>query len=218
MIFAYGEVEITHLKRNDPVLGRAIDTIGPIEREVIPDLFEALVSFILGQQVSAKAWRTVRGRMISQLQAITPQAISCCTVEELQRFGTTFKRAAYVKNAAQMVQSGALNLPSLKGKTDEEVCAELSALDGVGVWTAQMLMLLSMQRPDVISFGDLAIRRGLCMLYHHKTINKELFETYRRRYSPCASVASLYLWAIAAGAIPDLRSDQIKGGASTNDE
>jgi len=166
VIFVYGEKEISHLKRNDPVLGHAIEIIGPIRREVIPDLFEALVSFILGQQISAKAYLTIRGRMKSRLRSITPETVSLLTVEEIQALGTTYKKAAYVKNAAEKVVSGHLDLKSLKGKSDEEVCAALSALNGVGVWTAQMLMLLSMQRPDVISFGDLAIRRGLCVVGH----------------------------------------------------
>jgi len=93
----------------------------------------------------------------------------------------------------------------LQHKVDEEVCRELSALDGIGVWTAEMLMTFSMQRPDIISFGDLAIHRGLRMLYHHRKITRDLFDKYKRRYSPYATVASLYLWAIAGGAIPELR-------------
>ena len=218
MIFVYGEKEISHLTRNDPVLRRAIESIGPIRREVIPDLFEALVSFILGQQISVKAYQTIRGRMQSQLGSITPDTISLLSVEDIQALGTTFRKAAYVKNAAEKVQSGDLDLISLKSKSDEEVCAALSALSGVGVWTAQMLMLLSMQRPDIISFGDLAIRRGLCVLYGQKSIDREQFESYRQRYSPYASVASLYLWAIAAGAMNDWKADITTGGEQEYDK
>ena len=61
------------------------------------------------------------------------------------------------------------------------------------------------QRPNVFSFDDLAIQRGLRMLYHHRRIDRKLFEKYRRRFSPCCSVASLYLWAIAGGALPEMR-------------
>lgn len=64
-----------------------------------------------------------------------------------------------------------------------------------------MLMLFSMQRPDVLSFGDFAIRRGLRMIYHHRELTRAQFEKYRRRFSPCGSVASLYIWAVAGGAI-----------------
>ena len=89
--------------------------------------------------------------------------------------------------------------------TDEEVCNRLSSLDGIGVWTAEMLMLHSLQRPDILSFGDLAVQRGLRMLYHHRKITRELFEKYRRRYSPYGSVACIYLWAVSAGAVDGLK-------------
>lgn len=81
---------------------------------------------------------------------------------------------------------------------DAALCAALCRLNGVGVWTAEMLMLFSLQRPDILSWGDLAIQRGLRMLYRHKEMPRERFERCRRRYSPYGSVASLYLWAIAA--------------------
>ena len=89
--------------------------------------------------------------------------------------------------------------------SDAEVCAKLSELDGIGVWTAEMLMLHSLQRPDVLSFGDLAVQRGLRMLYHHRKITRPLFEKYRRRYSPYGSVACIYLWAVSAGAVEGLK-------------
>ena len=62
--------------------------------------------------------------------------------------------------------------------SDDEVCARLSSLKGLGVWSAEMLMLFSMQRPDILSFGDLAIQRGLRMIYHHRKIERKLFEKY----------------------------------------
>jgi DNA-3-methyladenine glycosylase II len=73
-----------------------------------------------------------------------------------------------------------------------------------------MLLIFCLQRPDVMSFGDLAIRRGLRMLYRHRAIDRRLFDKYARRYSPCGTVASLYLWAIAGGAIPELRDHAAK--------
>ena len=88
---------------------------------------------------------------------------------------------------------------------DEGVIRQLTSLNGVGVWTAEMIMIFCMQRPDIVSYGDLAIHRGMRMLYHHRNINKKLFAKYARRYSPYGTVASLYLWAIAGGAIPDMK-------------
>lgn len=66
-------------------------------------------------------------------------------------------------------------------------------------------MLFSMQRPDVMSFGDLAIQRGIRMIYHHRKVDRTLFERYRCRFSPYGSVASLYVWAVAGGAIEGMR-------------
>ena len=200
-IFKYGETEITHLKKRDKTLGKAIDTIGPIRREVNVDLFSSLVNSIVGQQISSKAQATVWKRIKSGLGKITPETVLARTEAELQSYGISFKKASYIRGAAERVVDGKLNINALRKKPDAEVCKELSGLDGIGIWTAEMLMLFSMQRPDILSFGDLAIQRGIRMLYRHEKITRELFEKYRQRYSPYGSVASLYLWAIAGGAI-----------------
>ncbi len=214
-IFRYGDRETEYLKSKDAALGAAIDAIGPIEREVRPDLFEALVHSIVGQQISTKAQVTVWARMRQSLGEITPEAIMGLPEAELQRFGITFKKAAYIRGAAARVLDGTLDIDALHAKTDAEICAELVQLDGIGLWTAEMLMLFSMQRPDILSFGDLAIHRGLRMLYRHKKITPELFAKYRRRYSPYGSMASLYLWAIAGGAVEDMRDPAAKAVKAT---
>ena len=199
MIFIYGEAEIAHLQKRDKTLGAAIDRIGLIRREVNPDLFSALINSIVGQQISSKAHATVWERMKSGFGDITPNSILACSVEEIQKFGISFRKASYIHGAAQRVADGTLDIEALRSMSDAEVCNELVKLDGIGKWTAEMLMLFSMQRPDVLSYGDLAILRGMRMLYRRKEITCELFEKYRRRYSPFGSVASLYLWAIAGG-------------------
>ena len=99
---------------------------------------------------------------------------------------------------------------ALRDLPDEEVCARLSALEGIGVWSAEMLMLHSLRRPDILSYGDLAVRRGLRMLHGHREIDRALFEKYRRRYSPCGSVACIYLWAVSSGAIAELKDHGLK--------
>ena len=212
-IFAYGNVEIDYLKKRDKTLGAAIDTIGAIQREVNPDLFSALVRAIVGQQISSKAQATIWGRMKNSFGEITPQSILACTEAELQSCGITFRKVFYIRGAAEMVRDGKLDIGTLHLKSDEEVCTELSRLDGVGTWTAEMLMLFSMQRQDILSCGDLAILRGMRMLYRHRKVTRELFEKYRRRYSPYGSVASLYLWAIAGGAIEG--SSRTRGAKTT---
>lgn len=203
--FQYGETEIAYLKQADKRLAEVIDRIGKVERRVIPDLFAALVHSIVGQQISTKAHETIWGRIENALGKVTPEAIDRLSMEELQGFGITFKKAAYIRNATRKVMDGTFDIQALYTMDDNEVCTRLSELDGIGVWSAEMLMLFSMQRPNILSFGDLAIQRGLHMVYHHRKITRELFEKYRRRFSPYNSVASLYLWAVAGGAIEGMK-------------
>lgn len=204
-IFQYGDKEIAYLKAKDNQLGWAIEQIGHIEREIHSDLFAALVQSIVGQQISTKAQMTIWERMKAGIGDITPQSIFSCSELQLQSYGISFKKARYIHSAAKKVLDGSLDLAALQGMPDDEVCKVLTELDGVGLWTAEMLMLFSMQRSNIVSYGDLAILRGMRMLYHHRKIPRPLFEKYRRRYSPYGSVASLYLWEIAGGAIEGMK-------------
>ncbi len=198
--FNYGQTELNYLKAKDQKLSQAIERIGHIHREVTPDLFEALINSIVGQQIAAKAHKTVWSRMKAELEHITPYSIEAVNEDKLQSFGISLRKAHYIKNAANAIFTGALDLDELRTLNDDEVCSKLTCLKGVGVWTAEMLMLFSMQRPDIISYGDYAIRKGICMLYGYEQLDKKLFDKHKRDYSPYASTASLYLWAISGGA------------------
>ncbi len=204
MYFEYGEKELNHLKKKDKRLGEAIEKIGILKRPIDADVFTAIIRAILGQQVSRQARETVFLRMKDSLSAITAESISGATIEEIQSFGTTFKKAEYIKEFAEKVLCGDFNLDELYECTDAEVIEKLCALKGIGVWTAEMLLASTLQRDDIFSYGDIAIHRGLRMLYRHKEVTKAMFERYRKRYSPYGTTASVYLWAIAAGALPKL--------------
>ena len=201
--FEYGKTEIEYLKNKDKLLGAAIDKIGHIECRVIPDMFMALVNSIVGQQISMKAQETIWQRIQERFVPLTAENILAASDEELQSCGLSFRKVTYIKAIATEVVDGSLDLEKLKEQSDEEVCARLVQIKGIGVWTAEMLMTFSMQRPNVMSIDDLAIIRGLRMLYHHSKITPALFNKYKRRYSPYATVASLYLWKISNGAISD---------------
>ena len=199
VFFKYGHKETDYLKSKDPVLAAAMEEIGLVRKETVSDLFVALVSQIISQQISTKGAITIWNRMRERLGSITPATIQQAEPSLIQQCGTSMRKAMYIKELAETVLSGAINLEELHGLPDDEVCARLSAIKGIGVWTAEMLMTFSMQRPDIMSWGDIAIHRGLRMLYRHRRITKQLFAKYKRRYSPYASVACLYLWAIADG-------------------
>lgn len=196
-IFKYGQKELDYLKKKDKKLGLAIDQIGWIEREVTPDLFTALIRSIVGQQISSKAAATVWNRILERFDSITPQTMVSASVEEIQQCGLSTRKAGYIKGVSDSVAKGNLNLSHLTELPDQEIIKRLSSLNGIGIWTAEMLLIFSMERSDVVSWGDLAIRRGMINLYGLADLTKEQFMKYRKRYSPYGSVASLYLWALA---------------------
>jgi len=196
--FLYGQRETDFLKQQDEQLAEAMERIGPIKRPVIPDLFTALISSIVHQQISNKAAATVWGRVVQRIGSITPQAVVAVPVEEIQKLGMSMRKASYIRRISSAVASGELDLNELHALPDGEVVERLSVQPGIGVWTAEMLMIFSMQRPDVVSWHDLAIRRGMMNLYGHIELKRPQFDNYRQRYSPYGSVASLYLWRISA--------------------
>lgn len=196
-IFEYGQKEIDYLKSKDKKLGAAIDQIGMIKRKITPEPFTALVSSIVGQQISSKAADTVWRRLNELLGTITPENIAKADIAAIQSCGMSIRKAQYIKGIAEAALSGQVDFEHLDQLSDEEIIKKLTALHGVGVWTAEMLMIFSLCRPNIVSYKDLAIRRGMMKLYGLKELPMEKFERYRKRYSPYGSVASLYLWALS---------------------
>lgn len=195
--FDYGLEEMESLARADSSLGAAIKRMGKVERVIIPDLFAALVHAIVGQLISAKAVHTIWGRMQEQLGEITARNLAETTADRIQSCGITMNKAVCIRQISQSVVQGTLDLDELHLLPDEVVIKKLSALNGIGKWTAEMLLINAMERRDVVSWGDIAIRRGMMKLYGLDNLSKEQFERYRRGYSPLGSIASIYLWEIS---------------------
>ena len=205
MYFAYGETECSYLRQKDKRLCAVIDRIGHIERAVDTDLFSSVVHHIIGQQISTKAQATIWQRMQDALVKVNAETILAAGIPKLQALGMTFRKAEYITDFAEKVHTGVFSLDAGAHMDDEDAIRALSSLKGIGVWTAEMILLFCLQRPDIFSYDDLAIQRGLRMVYHHREIDRRLFEKYRRRFHPYCSVASLYLWAVAGGAIPEMK-------------
>lgn len=194
--FEYGDKEMNYLKNVDPLLGGVIDRMGKIDRVIIPELFPALIYAVIGQQISIKAAKTIWTRFQERFE-ITPAYLAQVEIEEIAGCGMQSTKAKYIRGIAETVTRGDFALESLYPLTDKEVIKKLSTLNGIGVWTAEMLLLNCMERPDIISYGDIAIRRGIMMLYGLSALTKEQFAEYKNRYSPYGSVASIYLWRLS---------------------
>ena len=194
-IIEYGEKELAWLARRDKKLGAFIERTGFLERELEPDLFAALVSSIATQQISNAAAETVMKRFEQKFR-LTPSALAAATVEEIQSVGISFRKASYIKGFCDAVNQG-LDLEALRVLPDEEVAARLLPVKGIGPWTVEMFLIFSLGRPDVVSFGDYAIRKGMANLYGLKDLDKAKFARFRKRYVPYGTVASFYLWEAA---------------------
>lgn len=205
MYFKYGEKEISYLKNKDKKLAEVIEKVGLIERKTDPELFSALVHHIVGQQISTKAQATIWERIKNSFGSVTPERVLNASVDEIRSFGISLRKVEYIKDFAEKVHTGEFDIEAAEKMEDDELIKYLTTLKGVGVWTAEMILLFCLQRPNVFSFDDLAIQRGLRMVYHHRKIDRKLFEKYRRRFTPYCSIASLYLWAVSNGAIPEMR-------------
>lgn len=197
MILTCKDEALSYLSAADPALGAAIARIGPVEREGFADLFPALVNSIAGQQISGKALETVWARLCAAVGELTPASLLAAGEESLRACGLSGRKVGYLRAAAEAFSTGTLDEKALRALPDEAFIRAMTVLPGVGRWTAEMLLIFCLQRPDVLAFDDFGIRKGLCLLHGLSTLTKEQFGEYRARYSPHGTVASFYLWAIA---------------------
>lgn len=198
-ILTFTPDEYDGLKAKDEKMKRAMEKLPMYEREVDDDLFRSLISNIVGQQISMKAADTVWKRFLDHFKEITPLRLYEADLAEIQSLGISMRKATYIQKTAEKVHKKIVDLEALWTMEDQEVADTLVTLNGIGPWTAEMIMIFSMGRKDIMSYGDLAIRRGLMLLYGHEEITKELFRKYQERFSPYGTLASLYLWEISSG-------------------
>jgi len=196
------EEGLVWLSARDQRMAAAIQEIGAITRPPAGDVFSALALSILQQQISLKAADTVWQRLLTIVGSVTPQSLAACTPAQLQGCGVSPRKAEYLLGAAHAALSGQVDFAALPHMDDESCIRALTALRGVGRWTAEMLLLFSLQRPDIMSYDDFGLRKGLMKLYHHQDMPRPRFERYRRRFAPYGTAASLVLWEIAAGRAP----------------
>ena len=191
--FEYGEVEKEYLKESDVIMKELINSLGHIYREVNPDIFSSLIDSIIGQQISTKAAATVKSKIRILTNEITPSSIAGLSLEEIKLCGMSYRKAEYIKDAANSFLKGGLDSINLRAMENKEVIDTLVTIRGVGKWTAEMLLIFSLNRKDILSYDDLGIRRGLMKVYNLDSLTKEFFNELKNRYSPYGSIASLYI-------------------------
>ena len=197
----------------DPAMAALIERVGKIDlatrlqrrKEERPaDAYGALLRAIVGQQLSTKAARTIYLRVLDLFSGATPSPEQLLEASEadLRGCGLSGRKTEYVRDLARHVLSGELELDRLGELEDEQVIEEIVAVRGLGRWTAEMFLLFHLQRPDVLSGGDLGIRKAIQVEYGLEEMPTptrvlEIGEPWR----PHRSLASLYLWESLA-AVP----------------
>ena len=212
-VSARAKKERAALAATDPTMAALIERVGEIDlatrlrrrsEERPNDAYGALLRAIVGQQLSTKAARTIYGRVLEIFDGSTPSPQQLLDADEkaLRGAGLSGRKVEYVRDLASHVLSGELELDRLERLSDDEVIDEIVAVRGLGRWTAEMFLIFHLERPDVLSGGDLGIRKAI-----QNELGLEKMPTptetveIGERWSPHRSLASLYLWESLA-AVP----------------
>jgi DNA-3-methyladenine glycosylase II len=193
------------LAASDPVMAALIERLGPLDlatrlrrrKEEKPvDAFGALVRSIVGQQVSTASARAIHGRMLTLFDGPpTPEAMLDLTEADLRGIGFSGRKVEYVHDLARHIISGELDIAHLETLPDEEAVAEISAVRGLGRWTAEVFLMVHLGRPDVVVGGDLGIRKAVMIEYGlAKMPTPKEVEERAEAWRPNRSLACLYLW------------------------
>lgn len=188
---------LRHLQK-DPVLKVLINRFGPINYPPPADRFTNLVSEIIGQQLSGKAADTIYNRFLSLFpqQKFTPDLILAQPLEKLRGIGTSWAKARSLHDLSHKVLSKTVQLNKLDQMSDEEVIIHLTAVKGIGRWTAEMKLMFTLQRPDILPLDDVGIQNAFVKNYgfkKDKRLKTKMLKT-AKSWQPYRTLACWYLW------------------------
>jgi DNA-3-methyladenine glycosylase II len=189
------------LMRRDPVLGAIIKRHGHCALQTArdPDIFGGLIQSIISQQLSTKAAATIFGRFKALLpggDVPTPHAVLPLSDDVLRGVGLSRQKVSYLRDLSQKVLDGSVKTDALDALSDEEVVDSLTRIKGVGRWTAEMILIFRLQRPDILPVGDLGIVQAIQKTYKlRKAPDARRMMKIAEPWRPYRSVAAWYLWA-----------------------
>ncbi len=192
---------VEHLRASDPVLARVIDTIGPFHMQLKPasSVLGALAEAIVYQQLNGKAAAAIFARLVALFPRgeLTAERILHASDEELRGVGLSRAKLLSLRDLAQRSADGRLpTLADIHGMADEAIVERLSEVRGIGRWTAEMLLMFRLGRPDVLPVDDYGVRKGFAIAYDREPPSPKELATYGARWTPYRTVASWYLWRV----------------------
>lgn len=204
------EDAIAHLRAVDPVLGGVIDRVGPYRATIRrADPYASLLRTILFQQLAGAAANAIQTRFLALFgngdQTPTPEQLLACTDEQLRSAGISRQKISYMRDLALHVHEGRLVLEQLAQLDDAEVVRRITAVKGLGEWSAHMYLMFHLGRPDVLPSGDLGVRNGMRLVYGlDATPTPRQALAIGERWAPYRSVGSWYMWRAGEPAAPDI--------------
>ena len=179
-----------------------IAKVGPCRMSYRSADFHSLARSIVFQQLNGAAASTIFGRLTSAAKQdpLTPQSVLKLRATTLRKIGLSQQKASYIRDLAQRTLSGEVDFALLPGLPDAEVIAHLTQVKGVGVWTAQMLLIFALERPDILPTADFGIRKAMQVAYELADLPKPAeMEAIAKPWQPYRSVACWYLWRFLDG-------------------
>ena len=183
------------LAQGDPVMRPLIQAYADASLISRDNPFMTLARSIVGQQISVKAADSVWTRLTTMLSDLTPLAVLSHTLEQLRSCGLSARKAEYRADLAAHFESGQIDTQRWFSSSDEEIIAELTAVRGIGVWTAEMFLIFNQLRPDVLPLDDVGLQKAVARHYlaGERPDRRKLTEI-GERWRPWRSVATWYLW------------------------
>ena len=203
------EAAVAHLRRADPILDRIIDAVGPFTLQPRDGTYRMLARAIFFQQLAGPAARAIMNRALDVLDTnderfFTPQQFLAATDEQLRSAGLSRQKLAYLRDLAGKFASGQLSEGEFAHLDDEEVIRRITSVKGIGRWTAEMFLIFSLGRPDILPVDDLGVRRGFQQAYGLTDLpSPDEMRRIAEPWRPYRSVGTWYMWRSLGVALPE---------------
>ena len=208
--FPMYEEAVSILKKKDKKLAWLMERVGPLSHTDLKDDFLFFIEQVIGQMLSIQVADVMTGRLTDLCQGeITSGTICSLSVDELKRIGISLRKAECIRQIAVMVENGSLDFGKLKGLSDAEIIKSLTAIKGIGSWTAKMY-LYKINRPDVLPYEDATFLAAYKWLYRTRNVKLEAVKRHCRKWSPYSSVAAMYLYAAFDRKLIETESPKLK--------
>lgn len=195
MIPDYWQRSSLELAQSDPVMAGFVERYSGTSLVSRGDPFVTLVRSIVGQQISVKAADTIWSRVLAALPVMAPDDVLSCEVATLRGCGLSARKIEYIGDLARHFSVGQIHVDRWTAMSDAEIIAELTAVRGIGVWTAEMFLIFNQLRPDVFPLDDIGLQKAVAMHYFagERPARRDL-AGFAERWRPWRSVATWYLW------------------------